>query len=313
MGLHLPTAGPLADSRLVRETACLAESIGFDSVWLLDRLLTPVELGSNYPYTPTGDYLYAPELPFFEALSTMAYVAGCTDRITIGTAVTVPALKHPLHLARFLATLDTLCAGRLVLGAGAGWMREEFEAMDLEPSQRGSRLEELVAALRAAWDDDVSSFDGDFFHWPEAGLLPRPYGGRRIPVLIGGHSDAALKRAARIGDGWAITLAGRTRPDVEGLRYRLASLGDELAAVGRARDDVHVHLFTPVDLRPWGREDPRPLLRGNPDEVASDVEILADMGVGTLDAYVGARDGAGLLRAVETLGTDLLPRLDQDS
>jgi probable F420-dependent oxidoreductase len=298
IGLHLPNAGPLADAQLLLAAAAAAEDLGYDSLWLFDHLVTPVDLASTYPYTPDGSYLFTVDQPFFDALGTLAVLAGATQRVTLGTAVMVPTLRPALPLARTLATFDALCGGRLAMGFGAGWMREEFEIVGVDPRTRGRRLEEQVAALRTAWGSDVSSFDGEFFHWPESGLLPRPHQGRAIPILIGGHSDRAIDRAARIGDGWAVTVPGRAGADLDVLAESLARLEDARHRVGTSERRFDVHLFAPVSVRPWTKDTPRPLLVGEPEQVRDDVGRLADIGVGTLDLFVGARDGDGYLAGV---------------
>lgn len=311
VGLHLPNAGPLADGALIRDAAQLAEEVGLDSAWLFDHLLTPVDLDSAYPYTPDGSYLFAPDQPFYDALSTIGYLAGATSRIKLGTAVTVPALRHALPLSRQLATLDDLCGGRLVLGAGVGWMREEFAAVGVPAATRADRFEELIDALRTAWASDVSSFDGSYFSWPSAGMLPRPHGGRSIPVLIGGHSEPAIDRAARIGDGWAITLPGRAHPDLDALGAAIARFRRAATDAGRDPHQAHLHLFASVALRPWTREGvARPLLRGTAEELIADVTSLADMGITTLDAFVAAPDGRAYLSSVRTFAEQVVDHLD---
>ncbi len=306
LGLHLPSAGPLATRGLLLSAARLAEDAGFSSAWLLDRLLTPTALQSPYPYAPQGDYLFAPDEPFFDALASLAFLAGTTERITLGTAVLVPGYRHPITLARYAATLDELSGGRIVLGVGAGWMIEEFTAMSVDPSRRGSRLEELMDAMRTVWSDGVTSFEGEFYRWAEAGFHPRPHTGRSIPLLVGGHSERALERAARIGDGWVATLSGRTAPDLQGLEQSLSKLDRYTVEAGRDRSELHIHVFAPVVLKPWTRNTPRPLLRGEPGQVKDDLETLGGMGVDTVDCFVPARDGDEFLREAKRLADELI-------
>ena len=211
-GLHLPNAGPFANGPDIVRTAQRAEELGFHSVWLFDHLFTPVELESKYPYSPDGSYPMLPELPFFDPVAVMGVVAGATQRIRFGTRVLIPTYRHPVVLAKELATIDAMAGGRMILGVGAGWMAEEFEAVDVGMDDRFSRMDEHLALMRAAWQQGVSEHHGRFYSHVKAGFGPQPPGeGNTIPLIVGGHGDAALRRAARYGDGWAVSAAG---PDI---------------------------------------------------------------------------------------------------
>jgi probable F420-dependent oxidoreductase len=309
LGLHLPVAGPMASPELVRSAAQLADRNGFDSVWLLDHLFTPTELSSPYPYTADGSYLFSPEDPFFDALGVMGYVAGATDRVRIGTAVMVAPLRHPILLARYLGTLAALAGDRLVLGVAPGWMREEYDAVGVPFSNRGTRLEHVVAAMRRIWSEEVTSSDDPLYPWPEAGFRPVPPAGS-VPILIGGHSDRAIERAARLGDGWAATVPGTASADLDRFAERMSVLDGALAAQGRGRDGFTVHLLVTLAVRPWTRTDrPRPPFVGEPEEVAADVRRAEELGVTVLDCFVPARDADGFLAGAQAIADELLPLL----
>jgi probable F420-dependent oxidoreductase len=188
-------------------TARAAEELGYDSVWTGDHVVFPVESASAYPYHRGGAYSPDP-LIAYDALIALAVVAGCTERVELGTGVLVLPQRNPLLLAKQLASIDSLSNGRLILGAGAGWLAEEFVALGAPDfALRSDVLEEWVAILRSCWTDDEPRFEGRHYRFDPIHFDPRP--ARPVPILIGGNSQAALRRAGRIGDGWfgtAVTL-----------------------------------------------------------------------------------------------------------
>ena len=209
LGLHLPNAGLVPEGAGLVRVAQAAEAAGFGSVWLFDHLFTPTNLESKYPYTADGSYLMTAQLPFADPVAVMGAVAGGTSTIKFGTRVLIPTYRHPVVLAKELATIDAIAGGRMLLGVGAGWMAEEFDAVDVPMEARFTRMDEHIALMRNAWSNGIASYDGRFYSHVEAGFGPQPPGeGNTIPILVGGHGDAALRRAARWGDGWAVSARG---------------------------------------------------------------------------------------------------------
>jgi probable F420-dependent oxidoreductase len=240
-GLHLPNAGPFANGPDILRTALTAEELGFHSVWLFDHLFTPTNLESKYPYSPDGSYAMVPEFPFYDPVSCMAALAGATERIKFGTRVLIATYRHPVVLAKELATTDAIAGGRMILGVGAGWMAEEFDAVDVPMDERFARLDEHVAVMRQAWQHGTAGHEGRFYSHCEAGFGPQPpQAGNTIPIIVGGHGDAALRRTARWGDGWAVSAAGDTLlTDPEAaIRERLDTLSRFCEEEGRSRDDL---------------------------------------------------------------------------
>src|SRR5438105_6801862 len=240
-GLHLPNAGPFANGPDILRTARTAEELGFHSVWLFDHLFTPTNLESNYPYTPDGSYPMLPDLPFYDPVSVMGALATATQRVKFGVRVLIATYRHPVVLAKELATTDAIAGGRMILGVGAGWMAEEFDAVDVPMDERFARLDEHVALMREAWQQGTVAHEGRFYSHCEAGFGPQPpQSGNTIPVIVGGHGDAALRRAARWGDGWAVSAAGdKLAADPEGaVRERLDTLARFSDEEGRSLDDL---------------------------------------------------------------------------
>ena len=250
-GLHLPNAGLLPEGRGLLRVAQAAEDAGYESVWLFDHLFTPVDLESKYPYTADGSYLMAPSLPFADPVAVMGAVAGATTTIKFGTRVLIPTYRHPVVLAKELATIDYLAGGRMILGVGAGWMAEEFDAVDVPVKDRFARLDEHIELMRNAWTKGTAAHSGRFYHHVEAGFGPQPPGpGHTIPIILGGHGDAALRRAARYGDGWAVSAKGDAlfARGFAAVAERLEQLRRFCDEEGRAFDDlVLVSQCTPAD------------------------------------------------------------------
>lgn len=240
-GLHLPNAGLVPEGAGIVRVAQAAEAEGFHSVWLFDHLFTPSNLESKYPYTADGSYLLTAQLPFADPVAVMAAVAGGTSTVKFGTRVLIPTYRHPVVLAKELATIDFIAGGRMILGVGAGWMAEEFDAVDVPMEGRFARMDEHIALMRAAWQQGISAHSGTYYSHCEAGFGPQPPGpGSTIPVIIGGHGDAALRRAATYGDGWAVSAAGDAllAKGFDAVAERLETLRRFCDEVGRSYDDL---------------------------------------------------------------------------
>lgn len=204
----LPHTGPGASRTRIRDVALHAEAAGLDALWAVDHLVLPHRVDSPYflgrrPAAIADGAIGAQLAPNYELVTTLSWVAGFTDRIKLGTSILVLPMRSAVANARQLATLDELSGGRLRVGVGAGWLREEVEAVGLPWDRRGERADEHIALLRHLWcaDGDTVEFHGDFHDIPPMHPEPRPRQ-RPIPILVGGHSDAAVHRAGRLGDGW---------------------------------------------------------------------------------------------------------------
>lgn len=208
IGVRIPHTGTRATPAFVREWCTTAEAAGFDALWGADHIVMPQRAESEYPLgrEPTrieDDAVSHLLSPNFELVTTLAYVAAVTERVAIGTAVAVLPIRNALLNARQLATVDRYSNGRLRCGVGAGWLREEAEAMGMPWDRRGARTEEHVALLRAIWTAPGPhvEFHGEFWDVPPMDPEPRPVQ-QPIPILVGGHTEVAIDRAVRIGDGW---------------------------------------------------------------------------------------------------------------
>lgn len=179
----------------------VADELGYESVWLPDHLVFSIDMtASQYP--GDGPPPVVPATPLFDCPAYLAYLGARTTRIRVGTFVYVYALRHPLVAARAFATADLLTQGRVEVGVGAGWLESEWRAVGLDFGTRGARLDEAIAVTRRLWTEDIIEHDGRFWRWEPLAFEPKPAQMGGPPLLVGGESNAALRRAATLGDGW---------------------------------------------------------------------------------------------------------------
>jgi probable F420-dependent oxidoreductase len=223
--------GVTADPAWMTEFARHAERCGFESIVLVEHAVVVSDYRSTYPYAPSGKMPLPDDCPIPDPLDLMAFLAGVTDRITLATGVLVLPNHHPVVLAKRIATVDVLSRGRIRMCVGIGWMDEELRATGADPRSRGRRTDEAIAAMRALWADAGpagADFDGEFFAFHHAHSFPKPVRPGGVPIHIGGHSEAAARRAGRIGDGFQpLGLAP------EDLAVRLAQLRESAEDAGR--------------------------------------------------------------------------------
>lgn len=209
------------------EFAQRAEAIGCESVWCPEHLIWPAEIHSPYPYSDGAEPPVPDTVRLYDPWVLLAAVAASTRTIRLGTCVYVLPLRHPLVTARAVATLDLVSNGRAILGAGLSWMAEEFEAVGIHFSTRASRCDEIVPILRSLWSEELTEHHGQHFSIPPVYFQPKPPQGAALPIVFGGESDGALRRAARLGDGWLGTwhTPDSVAPVMERLQVLLADRG----------------------------------------------------------------------------------------
>jgi probable F420-dependent oxidoreductase len=234
IGAKVPNSGPLPADRGIAPMAAELEAAGFESLWVSDHIVMPRHIESRYPFAADGKATWPSDTPYFDAMIALAVVATATRHAVLGTAVLVLPLRHPVELAKQAASIDVLSDGRLALGVGAGWMAEEFDALDVPFGSRGRRLVEWVEILRACWSGQPEPFEGEFYHLP-GGVFSLPAPRRHVPVLVGGHSRTAISRAATIGDGW-LAHQSATALDFEELRRGVEKMRESAKRTGRDPD-----------------------------------------------------------------------------
>ncbi|WP_251092116.1 LLM class F420-dependent oxidoreductase [Streptomyces sp. Caat 7-52] len=202
VGLHALGIGDGARPEIVRAVARAAEAHGFSRLWVGEHVVLVDAPVSRYPYADDGRIAVPADADWLDPLLTLAYAAAVTDRIGLATGVLLLPEHNPVVVAKQAATLDVLSAGRFTLGVGIGWSADEFTALGVPFAGRGRRTEEYLAAMRTLWREDVATFEGECVRFRDVRVNPKPVRDRRIPVVMGGNGDAALRRAATIADGW---------------------------------------------------------------------------------------------------------------
>jgi len=238
-GIAFANTGPFASGEGARELGRLAEQAGFESVWTVEHVVYPEGYQSTYPYAPDGKMPGTGANPIPDPMVWLAYIGAVTERLTLATGISLLPERHPILYAKEVATLDAMTGGRVHLGIGIGWLREEFDALGVPWDRRAARTEEYMAVLRALWADDAVTFDGEFVSFESMTSNPKP-ARKSVPITIGGHSRAAAERAGRVGDGF-FPAKGDMAELVDIARTTAAAQGRDPEAIEMT--GVHAGLF----------------------------------------------------------------------
>ncbi len=255
-GLGFVNTAPFTSGDDAGRVAVMAEEVGFESIWTIEHVIFPSGYESSYPYARSGKMPLRPTDPLPDPLIWLTWAAARTSRIRLATGIVILPLRNPLVLAKEVATLDHLTGGRVDLGVGVGWLREEFDALGVPWDRRGARTDEYVAAMRALWRGDEVSFDGEFASFDRVTSSPKPASGS-VPIVIGGHTRAAAARAGRLGDGFFP--AKGDLPDL------IRVVRESAEAAGRRPEDIEITTVAP-DLH-------------ESDDPMADVGAMAALGV----------------------------------
>jgi probable F420-dependent oxidoreductase len=282
-GFYLPNSGAGVEPNALSDIAKLGDRLGFFCMVMPDHVLQPNQVRSTYPYSLTGDILEAGQSgdgEWPEQITTLAYLAGITDQIKLVTSVMIIPYRNPILTAKMLSTLDMLSKGRLILGAGVGWMEEEFELLNTEPfAERGAVTNEYLRAFIELWTSDNPTFEGKYVNFSDITFLPKPVQKPHPPIWIGGQSKPAIRRAAQIGNAWHPVGAIPAAPlEPEELAENLALLRDYAEKAGRDPSQLQVSVKAPL-YDSNNSDGSRRRFTGSPDEVRQDVQTYADVGV----------------------------------
>src|SRR5437868_13850861 len=301
IGFNLPLSGALAAPEILVRLAVEGEAMGFDYIALSDHIVEPRDIHARYPYSETGEFPKGSRGERHEQLATMAYIAGKTSRIRFLTSVMVVPHRPAVLTAKFLATIDVLSGGRVMVGVGAGWLEEEFEAIGAPPfAERGKVTDEYLAAFRELWTKPEPRFDGRFVNFANVIFEPKPVQKPHPPLWVGGESGPALRRAAKLGDGWypigtnpthPLNTLARYRAGVARLRKLTGEAGRDPASVALAYR-VHRH----GDLVSAKADDgEKHLFSGGAADIAEDLRAMRELGVAAVDfSFPGATADAVL-------------------
>ncbi|MBI4234103.1 MAG: LLM class F420-dependent oxidoreductase [Chloroflexi bacterium] len=273
-GVIAPNMGAIASPESLTRIAQETEALGFDVFWVSDHLILPRELRSRYPYSSSGAFPLGPEDNILEPLTVLAYIAAQTQRVRLGVSALIIPYRNPVFTARILTTLDMLSHGRVILGAGVGWMREEFQALQANYEARGALTDEYLQVMRALWTQESPSFQGRYYKMEGIAFHPKPVQKPSIPIWIGGNTPPALRRAARLGDGWHTVR--QTPEEVARSREALARYCHEH---GRDAQDIEVSLRASLEITDTPPEGQRTPFTGTPEQVLEDTRRYQQVGV----------------------------------
>lgn len=282
-GLMFVNSGPFSNHELLAHLAQTAEQCGFESLWTVEHVVIPKDYRSPYPYSKSGKIPGGEDVPIPDPLLPLSFAAALTKRIRLATGVIILPQRHPLYLAKEIATLDLLSGGRVILGVGSGWLKEEFDALGLDFHTRGTRTDEAIAAMRACWREDPSKFHGEHFNFGPLRSFPKPPRGH-VPIHIGGHSVAAARRAGRLGDGFFPAIG-----EVQKLQDLFETMRTVAQQAGRKPDQIELSCMARAAI--------------------DTVKPLADIGISRVVVAPPAFDKAGLSRGLEKIGNEVISRV----
>ena len=289
IGFSLLNNWGIEDAQALVGLACRAEELGFDSVWVHDHVFNV-----GHVFDRIGDK------PYYEPLTLLSFVAARTERVRLGTSVLVLPYHNPIRLAKTAATLDVLSGGRLLMGVGVGLIEKEIRAMGSPYAERGAYTDESIAIMRALWTQDEPSFDGKYYRFDGMKFSPKPRQKPSIPVVIGGVSRAAIRRAARLGDGWQpLGLSP------EALGQGIAQLRTEAQACGRDVSKIPVSIAMSLATSRLGRH----ALGTKPAEIVQNARAYASLGVETLIVSANTSDPREARSALEMVAREVSPAL----
>jgi probable F420-dependent oxidoreductase len=314
-GFTLPGRGPLAAPEKLGIIARKGEELGFDALLTGDHILVPRNISSVYPYTEGGEFPGSPSGESMEQITLLSYIAGQTSKIRLVTSVLIVPHRPPLIAAKALATLDVLSGGRLVVGVGVGWMREEFEALGLPPfEERGAVTDEYIRAFKVLWTEDNPSFEGKYISFDDISFLPKPVQKPHPPIWVGGESRPAMRRTAELADGWYPLGSNPTFPmgTPEQLKAGLERLAQYAQRFGRDPSEIEtIYRTHQFELKKEAGGSDRLPFVGEAAQIAGDISRYRDMGVTSMvwDFLRQTEELDVMLGRMEDFATQVWPKV----
>ena len=267
---------------LIKFTAA-AEELGFHSLWAADHIVLPIEETDLYPYTDDGRFTANSQDPQLDAFTLLSFIASQTNQINLGTSVAIVPYRNPILQAKMFASLDVLTKGRVICGAGVGWWKEEFAALDAPFEKRGLATDEYLQIFKLLWTSDVTEFHGETYEFSNIAFFPKPVQKPNgIPIWIGGHTKRAVRRAVKYGDTWHPT---RLRPDQ--IENMLPFIDQQCEKYDRKRDEITISLkrtlhFTDIGIETNSRIRSKAALIDSTHTVVEDIKHCEDLGIKNL-------------------------------
>ena len=291
-GIHIGTRGCLTTRDTVMRVAQHAEANGYGYIGVADHLIVPLQPDTPYPYTKDGVWPGQPTGECFDAIATLAFLAGCTQRIKLLTSVAVVPHRPAVLAAKLFLTADVLSGGRVVAGVGAGWMREEFAALGAPPfEERGAVTDEYLRAWKALWTEQRPALDGKYTNFGNVMFMPKPVSQPHPPIWVGGESPAALRRTAQYGDAWypvsnnqkiPLNTPARLKDGIARLHRAAEKAGRDPASI----DIAYVWFMPPNWTARPGPDGGRQMFSGSADDMLSDAAALREIGVRHVIVYL---------------------------
>jgi probable F420-dependent oxidoreductase len=308
-GVTIPNRGPLAIRENMIRLTQKAEALYFDSAWISDHIVVPRKIDPKYPYSARGEPPMKPDEAYVEPLTLMCYLAGCTQRISLGTSVLILPYRNPVFTAKIIANLDYLSNGRIIIGAGVGWMTEEFKAMGVENffEERGAVSDEYIALFRELWTKENPSFKGKYYEVSDIGFNPKPVQKPCPPIWVGGHTKPAIRRAAALGDGWH-PIGLRPPADLSPSNFAdsVKYLRECAVKANRDPDTITISFRVPVQFTD-DPGSPRKPFTGKPIDIAADIVQYRNMGMSHLIVDIMGSNVDALLEGMERFAMEVIP------
>ena len=304
-GFYLPNHGPTARPEPLKSIAQLGDKLGYYCMVAGDHILVPKQIESPYPYTVGGEFHGAGSGEYFEQLTLLTYLAGVTENIRLVPSVMIVPYRPPLLAAKILATLDVLSQGRLTLGVGVGWMKEEFDAVGRPWDRRGSRADETLEVFEALFEEGLSTYHGTWTEFRDIGFSPKPVN-NHIPVWVGGHSSAAFKRTAKFGDAFHSAFA---HPDL--LSRQWAAVETECEIAGRDFGELELTSLFRLNFEGGNLDEGE--IGGGTEQVIDQVGRYAEVGLSHAAFFVLGRGNDGRLDAINRFAEEIAPHFSNQT
>jgi probable F420-dependent oxidoreductase len=318
LGWGLPSRGPLARVDVLTRLARAADALGYSVLTISDHVVLPTRSSAPYPYDSTGAFPGGSQQAYLEPIPLAAWLLAVTRRVRVAISVLVVPYRNPVVTAKQLATIDALSGGRLIVGAGVGWWREEFEAL-AAPSyaERGAVTDEYLRLMKTLWTEDAPRFEGKYYQIGDVTMLPHPVQKPHPPIWIGGHTEPALRRTATLGDVWhPIGLRGPAGLAPDELAEKAARLRTLAREAGRNPASIGVAFKGPFDLWPARGKPPdgppRPLA-GTAAKVVADIRAYQAAGVDTMIFDFPKPDPSAMIALMRRVAREVRPRLTRRS
>jgi probable F420-dependent oxidoreductase len=301
-GVHLPHLGRQATRRNLIDFAQHAEGLGYHSAWVSDHIAWPGEVRSKYPYSDDGSFAPPPDMPWLDPIGTLFFVAGCTERIHLGTTVLILGYRPAVLTAKAISSLDSVSDGRVILGVGVGWMREEFDVLGMPYDHRGKRADEMLQLFAELFAKDQPRWSGEYYQVPMIGFEPKPIH-RRVPVWVGGDTDPAFRRTVRFGDGFHAAF----QPIAE-VQAAWTAIHEVASEAGRDLSSQPLRLSVRLYLDPASSMPSAKSIAGSKEQMVDTIGAWQAIGVDHILLDPVAPGGFSARRqAIESFMTDVAP------